>query len=177
MAGNTAVLKHASNVSGCALAIEEIFKTAGFPQNVFRTLLTSGKDIDEVVKRLEWILYGTIAVQEDNLAQRNYPFPYAAGVFNSNEDPEDPDELPLGLDLETDMDDDMRSASSQTTSSFLPCQLQLLDSGIEESLDDSDIFKPQCRAYTGSFQVNLFANFDHDGQNRAQLVHEMARSA
>ncbi|MBC77887.1 MAG: succinate-semialdehyde dehydrogenase [Halobacteriovoraceae bacterium] len=50
MAGNTAVLKHASNVSGCALAIEELFKTAGFPNNVFRTLLVSGKKIGEVVK-------------------------------------------------------------------------------------------------------------------------------
>lgn len=49
MAGNTAVLKHASNVSGCALAIEELFKAAGFPKNVFRTLLVSGADIDEVI--------------------------------------------------------------------------------------------------------------------------------
>ena len=38
MAGNAAVLKHASNVPGCALAIEEIFREAGFPKNLFRTL-------------------------------------------------------------------------------------------------------------------------------------------
>jgi succinate-semialdehyde dehydrogenase/glutarate-semialdehyde dehydrogenase len=39
MAGNAAVLKHASNVPGCALAIEEIFREAGFPKNLFRTLM------------------------------------------------------------------------------------------------------------------------------------------
>lgn len=43
MAGNTMVLKHSSNVSGCALAIEEIFKEAGFPEGVFKTLLITSK--------------------------------------------------------------------------------------------------------------------------------------
>ncbi len=50
MAGNTGILKHASNVPQTALAIEEIFKEAGFPENVFRTLLIGPKLVDDVIK-------------------------------------------------------------------------------------------------------------------------------
>ncbi len=39
MAGNALVLKHASNVSGCALAIESVFREAGLPDGLFSTLL------------------------------------------------------------------------------------------------------------------------------------------
>jgi acyl-CoA reductase-like NAD-dependent aldehyde dehydrogenase len=42
MAGNTAVLKHASNVSRCALAIEEAFAASGLPKGAFRTVLVPG---------------------------------------------------------------------------------------------------------------------------------------
>lgn len=49
-AGNCAVLKHASNVPGCALAIEEIVRAAGFPDNVFQTLLIGSKMIDLVIE-------------------------------------------------------------------------------------------------------------------------------
>ncbi|MDB5922279.1 MAG: Aldehyde Dehydrogenase [Betaproteobacteria bacterium] len=50
MAGNAAVLKHASNVPGCALAIEEIFRTAGFPENLFRTLMIGSRQVDPVIE-------------------------------------------------------------------------------------------------------------------------------
>lgn len=49
MAGNTGILKHASNVSGCALAIENVFKEAGFPDNAFRSILVSSKNVNEVI--------------------------------------------------------------------------------------------------------------------------------
>lgn len=50
MAGNSGVLKHASNVSGCALAIEEVFRKAGFPENLFRTLLVSSKNVKTIIE-------------------------------------------------------------------------------------------------------------------------------
>ena len=50
MAGNTAVLKHASNVPGCALAIEKLVVKAGFPQNVFRSLMINGKSVKQVIE-------------------------------------------------------------------------------------------------------------------------------
>ena len=49
MAGNAGLLKHASNVPLCALAIEELFYDAGFPQNVFRTLLIGSSHVEEVI--------------------------------------------------------------------------------------------------------------------------------
>jgi succinate-semialdehyde dehydrogenase / glutarate-semialdehyde dehydrogenase len=45
MAGNTGVLKHASNVPQCALAIEDIFRRAGFPDGVFQTLLIRSSQV------------------------------------------------------------------------------------------------------------------------------------
>jgi succinate-semialdehyde dehydrogenase/glutarate-semialdehyde dehydrogenase len=50
MAGNAAVLKHASNVPGCALSIEEIFRQAGFPDNLFRTLLIPSSQVEQVIE-------------------------------------------------------------------------------------------------------------------------------
>ncbi len=43
-------MKHASNVTGSALAIENIFKKAGFPENVFRTLVLSSKNVKRVIE-------------------------------------------------------------------------------------------------------------------------------
>jgi succinate-semialdehyde dehydrogenase/glutarate-semialdehyde dehydrogenase len=53
MAGNVAVLKHASNVSGCALAIEEVFRDAGFPSDAFRTLLIGSSRVADVIRAPE----------------------------------------------------------------------------------------------------------------------------
>lgn len=49
MAGNTMLLKHAANVPGCALAIERIFREAGFPQGVFQTVLTGSESVAELI--------------------------------------------------------------------------------------------------------------------------------
>jgi len=50
MAGNAGVLKHASNVPGCALAIEQVFVEAGFPRGVFRTLLIGSRQVKAVIE-------------------------------------------------------------------------------------------------------------------------------
>src|SRR6266478_4856731 len=50
MAGNTGVLKHASNVPGCALAIEDVFRQAGFPEHAFRTLLIGSRHVNAVIE-------------------------------------------------------------------------------------------------------------------------------
>jgi succinate-semialdehyde dehydrogenase/glutarate-semialdehyde dehydrogenase len=49
LAGNTALLKHASNVSGCALAMEDLFLEAGFPEGAFQALLVNSKNIEPVI--------------------------------------------------------------------------------------------------------------------------------
>jgi succinate-semialdehyde dehydrogenase/glutarate-semialdehyde dehydrogenase len=49
MAGNAAVLKHASNVPQCALAIEEAIRDAGFPDGLLRTLLLAGSQVEPVI--------------------------------------------------------------------------------------------------------------------------------
>jgi succinate-semialdehyde dehydrogenase/glutarate-semialdehyde dehydrogenase len=49
MAGNVALLKHASNVPQCALAIEDVFRLAGFPDGVFQTLLMGSDRVNKVI--------------------------------------------------------------------------------------------------------------------------------
>lgn len=48
-AGNTALLKHAPNVFGCATKIEEVFFKAGFPKEVFQNLIISHDEIEDVI--------------------------------------------------------------------------------------------------------------------------------
>jgi len=49
MAGNVALLKHASNVPQCALAIEDLFTQAGYPLGVFQTPLVEGARVETIV--------------------------------------------------------------------------------------------------------------------------------
>jgi succinate-semialdehyde dehydrogenase/glutarate-semialdehyde dehydrogenase len=49
VAGNTVVLKHAANVTGCALEIERVFEAAGFPKGAFTALVVSGKNMEAIV--------------------------------------------------------------------------------------------------------------------------------
>jgi succinate-semialdehyde dehydrogenase/glutarate-semialdehyde dehydrogenase len=49
MAGNAGLLKHASNVPQCALAIEDIFKAAGFPPGLFRTALIGSSAVGGLI--------------------------------------------------------------------------------------------------------------------------------
>lgn len=50
MAGNVGLLKHASNVPQCALAIEQIFQQTGFPQGVFQTLLIGSDKVTAILE-------------------------------------------------------------------------------------------------------------------------------
>jgi succinate-semialdehyde dehydrogenase / glutarate-semialdehyde dehydrogenase len=50
MAGNVGLLKHASNVPQCALAIEDIVRRAGFPDGVFQTLLVGSDAVERIIR-------------------------------------------------------------------------------------------------------------------------------
>lgn len=50
MAGNAGVLKHAANVPGCGLAIHDIMEKAGFPDNLFQTLLINNQQAASVIR-------------------------------------------------------------------------------------------------------------------------------
>src|SRR5262245_2004619 len=53
MAGNVGLLKHASNVTGCALAIEELFDAAGLPRSVFRALVVPSSRVAALIEAPE----------------------------------------------------------------------------------------------------------------------------
>lgn len=50
MAGNTGLLKHASNVPQCALALADLFTRAGFPDGAFQTLLIGGAKVERILR-------------------------------------------------------------------------------------------------------------------------------
>jgi succinate-semialdehyde dehydrogenase / glutarate-semialdehyde dehydrogenase len=50
MAGNAVLLKHASNVPGCALALEQLFREAGFPPSLMRTLMIGNTQVQAVIE-------------------------------------------------------------------------------------------------------------------------------
>ncbi len=50
LAGNTCLLKHASNVPLCALKLEELFAQAGFPKGAFQTLLIGSRHVEAILK-------------------------------------------------------------------------------------------------------------------------------
>lgn len=50
MAGNVGILKHASNVSGCSVAIEEVFREAGFPEFVFKSVILSSSRVKDLIE-------------------------------------------------------------------------------------------------------------------------------
>lgn len=49
MAGNTVVVKHASNVAGCAQLLEELFRKAGFPEGVYTNLMIESGQVEAVI--------------------------------------------------------------------------------------------------------------------------------
>ncbi|MBI5388560.1 MAG: NAD-dependent succinate-semialdehyde dehydrogenase [Verrucomicrobia bacterium] len=72
MAGNAVILKHASIVSGCARACEEIFRNAGFPEGLFQSVLVGSRRVAELVghARVKAVtLTGSTAAGESVAAQ------------------------------------------------------------------------------------------------------------
>lgn len=53
IAGNTVVVKHASNVAGCAQLIEDMFTEAGFAKGAYANLLISGKQVKKVIENAD----------------------------------------------------------------------------------------------------------------------------
>ena len=54
-AGNAVIIKHASNVPQCALAIQEVFKKAGLPRGVFKVLLAGSQDVSALIEKVDGI--------------------------------------------------------------------------------------------------------------------------
>lgn len=72
LAGNTVILKHASNVTGCALALEKMFLLAGFPEGVFQTLVTPSSRVKALIEdpRIQGVsLTGSVGAGKQIAAQ------------------------------------------------------------------------------------------------------------
>ena len=52
LAGNTAILKHSPNVTGCALAIEKVFGDAGLAADVFRSIVVAEAGVNDIITAL-----------------------------------------------------------------------------------------------------------------------------
>lgn len=76
MAGNVGVLKHAPNVTQCALAIEKVFLEAGFPEGVFQTLLVEVDQVEAII--------GHPAVQGVALTGSEYAGSSVAAIAGKN---------------------------------------------------------------------------------------------
>ena len=63
MAGNTGLLKHASNVPQCAMAIEEIFREAGFPDGAFQSFLISSDLVESIIQH-KYVMAATLTGSE-----------------------------------------------------------------------------------------------------------------
>jgi succinate-semialdehyde dehydrogenase / glutarate-semialdehyde dehydrogenase len=64
MAGNTGLLKHASNVPQCALEVESLFRRAGFAEGVFQTLLIGSQEVDRILNDSR-VMAATLTGSED----------------------------------------------------------------------------------------------------------------
>ena len=69
MAGNAGILKHAGNVPGCALALEAIFRDAGFPPGLFRTVLIGSDRVAKLIPTTLNITLGTSLKESTELRE------------------------------------------------------------------------------------------------------------
>jgi hypothetical protein len=161
--------EHCPDLSDCGFIP---YNVQDLLENAWATNTKDRLNIDEVVQRLLWILYGHEAAKEDATATFTDSERYAGESISAD----DSGDLQLGLDLESEPDDDIRVIGS-----FLPFPLQV-EYDVAEPFDISDYsFRAHSRLNkidcSCSPRVNLCSSLDHSGRSRGHLVHEMARCA